>query len=310
MSNSSIGNLTDKLGTARLAGVFANQSPEWHAQRATGIGGSDVGTIVGCNPWQSAYHLAAVRLGKIENNFEPNEAMEWGTRLEPVILDKFAENHPEFIVHREVGSWTHQDREWQLANPDAIFEYYAEDPRKGEDQDVRAYGIVEVKTAEYEDAWSEGVPAYYRTQVQWYLQTFGFQRAIVVALFRGKRYREYEVLADEFEQETNLASVIEFKKLLDAGELPDFSAPMISTYNATRELHPEITDDEVELADLGVHYFLAVAEHDKSEEHLNEMRARILDAMGTAKRGLVNGEWLLTRQARNGGTPYLVAKRK
>jgi putative phage-type endonuclease len=299
MPVNSLSSFGDTLGTARFEGVFANQSPEWHAQRAKGIGGSDVGTIVGCNPWQSAYTLAAVRLGKIENNFQTSEAMEWGTRLEPVVLDKFADEHPELTLHREVGSWSHVERPWQLANPDGLFQ----------DGDGN-WGVVEVKTARFEDDWKDGVPAYYRTQVQWYLQTFGFTKAYVVALFSGSKYREFEVLADQFEQDTNLAAVEEWKNIVDSGDLPDFSAPFISTLTTTREMHPAIDSDaEVELGQLGVYYFLAENDFKQAESHFNEMKARVTEAMGTAKRGLVNGDWMLTRQSRNGGTPYLVSKR-
>jgi putative phage-type endonuclease len=299
MTNLSVFTAGDTLGSARYVGTFENQSPEWHDQRATGIGGSDVSTIVGCNPWQSAYSLAAVRLGKIENNFTTSEAMEWGTRLEPVVLDKFAESHPELTVHREVGSWHHVDREWQLANPDALFT-----------DEAGNMGIVEVKTARFEDDWKDGVPVYYRTQVQWYLQTFGFNTAIVVALFSGSKYREFTVPADDFEQDTNLAAVTEWKNIVDAGDLPDFSAPFISTLTTTREMHPEVDSDEsVELGDLGVYYFLAEQDFKQAESHFTEMKARVTQEMGTAKRGLVNGDWVLTRQSRNGGTPYLVSKR-
>lgn len=291
---------SDKAGSARLIGKFANGSPEWHEVRARGIGGSDVGTIVGCNPWQSAYYLAAVRLGKIDGTIAQNEAMEWGTRLEPVILDKFADEHPELALFREVGTWSHPDREWQHANPDALFQTADGD-----------FGIVEVKTARYEDDWKEGVPAYYRTQVQWYLQTFGYSKAYVVALFSGSRYREFEVIADEFEQDTNLAAVEQWRKTVEAGELPDFSEPMLSTYQATREQHPEIDSEaEVELGHLGVVYWQAMQDLAQAESHANELRARVMDAMGTAKRGLVEGHLLVTRQARNGGAPYLVNAKK
>jgi putative phage-type endonuclease len=299
MTKTSVSAVLDSIGSARYEGTFENGSPEWHAQRAKGIGGSDVGTIVGCNPWQSAYTLAAVRLGKIDSNVPASEAMEWGTRLEPVVLDKFEESHPELEVFREVGSWRHEEREWQLANPDGLFRDSAGN-----------WGVIEVKTARYEDDWKDGVPVYYRTQVQWYLQTFGFGRAIVVALFSGSKYREFEVLADKFEQDTNLAAVVEWKNVVDAGELPEFSAPFISTLTTTREMHPEIDSDaQVELGQLGIYYFLAEQDFKQAESHFNEMKARVTEEMGTAKRGLVNGDWLLTRQSRNGGTPYLVSKR-
>lgn len=299
MSSNTITALSDTLGTARLIGKFANQSLEWHALRATGIGGSDVGTITRCNPWSSPFALWARRTGRIADDAVTSEAAEWGTRLESVVLDKFAEEHPELVVHRDCGTWRHAEREWQLANPDAIYE-----TADG------TYGVVEVKTARYEDDWADGVPASYRAQVQWYLATFGLDHAYVVALFSGSKYREFEVKADQFEQDTNLAEVEKFRVYLDEDKQPDYDGAL-STYTAIREMHPSIdTEAEVELGTLGIEYSKALDQFSSAESHLNEMKSRVLDAMGDAKRGLVEDIWFVTRQARNGGTPYLVNKKK
>lgn len=298
MALNTLPTLTDTVGTARLLGNFENNSPEWHELRRTGIGGSDIAAICNASPWTSPFALWAKKTGRIPDDFTPSEAAEWGTRLEAVIIDKFEEEHPELTVHRNVGTWAHVDREWQLANPDALFVDAAGN-----------WGIVEVKTSRYEDDWSQGVPAYYRTQVQWYLQTFGFTKAYVVSLFAGSKYREFEMDADDFEQSTNLAQVEQFRAYIDKDEQPDYDGAL-STYETIRELHPDIdAEGSVELGDLGVHYFLAVIDFEKAEAHLNEMKSRVLDAMGSAKRGMIEDEWRLTRQARNGGKPYLVTKK-
>lgn len=288
------------IGQARLIGYFENQSPEWHAVRSQGIGGSEVATILGLSPWESAYTLWAKKTGRIETSSNSTQAMEWGTRLEPAILDKFADEHPDLILRREAGTWQNMDRAWQIVNPDAIYE--RPDGTKG---------LVEVKTARYPDAWTDGVPIYYRTQVQWYLQAFGLSHAYVVVLFSGSDYREFEILADEFEQDRNLAAVEEFKtRYLDTDLAPEFSEPMLSTYTTTREMHPEIDPDgEIELGALYEEFLLADAELAEATEEMNRQKATILDLMGNAKRGLYKGAWVVTRQARAGGAPYLVAKR-
>lgn len=282
---------------AEHIGNFDNGSTEWHEARAKGIGGSEVGTICGLNKWESPYTLWAKKTGKIPVSFEQNEAMEWGTRLEPVILDKFEDAHPELELHREVGTWHHPEREWQIANPDGI--YLTNDG---------TFGIVEVKTAQYEDEWSDGVPRYYETQVQWYLQTFGYSHAYVIALFHGNRYREYEVEASPIAQDYALNEVEKFRKFLTTDAEPDFDGTS-STYETVRVMHPDITDDEVELGYLGVQYFQLDEQFKVAEAQLKELKSRILDAMDTAKRGTVEGIWTFSRQARGTGAPYLVVKR-
>lgn len=293
--------LPKELGTARHVGTFENGSELWHQQRATGIGGSDVGVLCGLSKWESPYTWVAKRLGKIPSEIETSEPMEWGTRLEAPILDAFIEKHPQLTVYRDAGSWHHQDRPWQLANPDAIY------------QDAEGnWGIVEVKTARYEDDWDEKqntIPATYRAQVLWYLQTFGFQHAYVVVLFSGSKFRVFEVTMNDFEADTNLSVATEFKKLLDEQTLPPFSAPYNSTFETVRYMHPDIEDTEAELGMEGVAYFEAVRDLERAQADVDLCKSEILQLMGKAKRGMLNGQWVLTRQARNGGTPYLVNKR-
>jgi putative phage-type endonuclease len=290
--------LGETLGTARRVGSYDPKSPEWHDLRATGIGGSEVAAIVGCSPWKSAVTLWAEKTKQIEREEVTNPAAEWGTRLEPVVLDKFAELHPELKLHRDAGTWTHVERPWQLSNPDAIYE-----TADGQ------YGIIEVKTARYEDDWYQGVPVYYATQVQWYLQTFGFSHAYVVVLFQGSKYVEYELAANDFEQQMNLDTALNFRACVADHRQPDYDGSA-STYDTIRKLHPEIDPEgEEDLGDLGMYYTIALKEQEQAERHLNEMKSRVLDAMGKAKKGLVEGNVIVTRQARGNGAPYLVNKK-
>ena len=62
---------------------------EWLKERSKSIGGSEIGAILGMNPWQSAYALWCERTGKTAP-FEGNLATEVGTALEEFVADKFA----------------------------------------------------------------------------------------------------------------------------------------------------------------------------------------------------------------------------
>lgn len=289
-------------GDARLIGHFANGSDEWHAVRQTGVGGSDVSVICGLNPWESAYTWAAKRLGRIPNEFKTSNAMEWGTRLESVILQKFMEEHPELDIEADAGTWHHKDREWQIANPDAL----------AVDRDGNNY-IIEIKTARQNDWFdAEGnpsVPVYYRTQVQWYLQTFGYSKAIVAVFFRSEAdYREFVIDADPFEQDLNLKTVESMMTLINADSMPDYSAPFTSTLETVRKQHPDIDDVDIELGNVGQSFIERLAMLDDAERVADQLRAQVLGLMGNAKRGTVDGVVVVERRARKGGTPYLVKK--
>lgn len=284
-------------GDALFHGSADSGTQEWHDLRKAGIGGSDIAAICKVSPWASPWSVWARKTGLLEDTSGGSEAMEWGTRLESVILDRFSEDHPDLTVHRNVGTWRHSERPWQLANPDAIYS-------TGTDQ-----GIIEVKTSRFEDDWANGVPAYYRTQVQWYLQTFGFKHAYVIVLFGGQKYREFEIHAEEFEQEANLTEAEKLWHLVQSGEQPEFDGAM-ATLETVRQLHPSIDPEgECDLGDLYVHYMISLGIEAEAVARSNEMKSRIIDAMGDAKRGLFEDKWVLTRQSRNGGTPFLVQKK-
>jgi predicted phage-related endonuclease len=252
--------------------------------------------------------LWAKKSGKISDQIPQSEPMEWGSRLESVILDKFVESHPDLEVWGDAGTWEHVTDSFAHANPDGIY--------KRQDG---TWGIIEIKTAAYPDDWqllpqgvvgpSSGVPRYYLTQVQHYLRVFGFKEAIVCALFSGNKYREYLVEADEFQQQVDRDQVVKFLEALSAGVAPDWDGSA-STYESVRAMNPELTDDSVELGDLAEQLLYAHAEFGECEKALNALKSQVLDAMGFAKKGLFDGDVVVTRQAgRNGASPFLVIKK-
>lgn len=277
------------FGSAKLIGDFENQSAEWHELRASGIGGSQVGTILGLNPWESAYTLWAKLSGKIADSFEQNEKMLWGTLLEPVIRDQWAKENPEFEVF-DTGTWADG---WKHANPDGIL-------KCGDD-----YGLLEIKTAGYR---FDDVPASYVAQCQWYMYLLGLKWCKVVVLFQGSQLQTFHLDFDVEFVELMVSRVEQFWDNLPKDVAPDWDGSE-STYQTVREMHPDILDDEIELGSLGLKLLLAQASFDEAQNNLTEIKSRILDFMGKCKYGLVNGKVLTTRSSRNGGVPYLTIKK-
>jgi putative phage-type endonuclease len=286
-----------QIDVAIHLGTFASNSPEWHALRSKGIGGSLVGTIAGLNKWESPYTAWAKFTGRIPNETPDSPAMEWGRRLESVVLDKFQDEHPELEVIREVGTWQSLERPYQIANPDGI----ATD-------EFGNLCVIEIKTAKYPDDWEAGVPLYYLTQVQWYMSCLGIQRAFVAVLIGGSDYREYEVEADHFQQMADIALVEQFLDAVANEKAPDWDGSE-STYETVRKIHPEILDDDVELGELGALCLTAIQKESDAKAEALMFKSKVLDTMGLAKRGLVNGQWVFSRQARGSGSPFLTVKR-
>ena len=297
MTTESIAEIQAK-STATWLGSFTPDNPEWHELRSNRIGGSEVGAIVGASKYESAYSLWAKKLGLISDEVSDNEFMYWGRALEPVVIDRFELDHPELRLLRDVGTWVHRERDYHLANPDAIYQ-----------KPDGSYGVLEIKTARYSDDWVDGVPQYYMTQVQWYLSCFGFNEAYVAVLFAGSEYREFFIRAEPMWQESDLEKVQNFRECLRLEQKPAWDGAE-ATVMAVRQQHQDIDPkSQVELGELGLHYSSSLDDLETAKSKVNELQARVLDAMGSAKTGIIYDTPAFVRSSRKGGTPYLTRKR-
>lgn len=283
-----------EFNDAELVGMFEPDSEEWHEARKSGIGGSEIGTIVGLNPWDSAFALWARRTGQIPEKQLNSWAVRFGKAFEEPILRMWAAENPQWKVMR-TGTYRSKKHPWQLANPDAL----AQHVETGE------WMVIEVKTSR--QPWKEAPPAYV-AQVQHYMDVLGIEQGVLVGVV-GWDWEEREVYADTFYQEALRDAARRFWDHLVEVAPPVWDGSK-STYEAVRELHPDIDDDSVDLGLLGEE-LLSVAQHaSEAEFELNRVKAEVLDAMGRAKTGFIlrDGEQVrvASRQARGKGVPWLV----
>jgi putative phage-type endonuclease len=280
----------NELLDAVLLGDFANGSQEWHDLRNEPgvIGGSDIAACAGLSQWTSAITLWAKKTGQIPDEITPNMSMKLGTKLEAPILELFADEHPELEIY-ETGTWANKENPWARSNPDGLYK----------DADGN-WGIIEVKFSR--DYWS-GVPQSYRAQVLWYMKIFGIKQAKLVAL-AGSSYMEFDIEWDEFEAQTLWDAALRFRQACLELKMPYWDGSN-STLETIRALSPGISDTEVDLDDLGMHYINSVDELEKATVKTTELKARVIQAMDGAKRGLIFGEHLLSLRSRAGGAPYL-----
>ncbi|GLZ34840.1 hypothetical protein Lesp02_70270 [Lentzea sp. NBRC 105346] len=288
------------LGTAEHVGTFDAGSPEWHAARANTITGSRIAAVMGFSPWESRFSLWHRMAGMVADEVE-NDLMRWGKLLEPVILGEYAREH-DLSLNTRPGTWRNTARAWQVANVDAL------GPR-----------IVEAKYSPMNDGWGEPgtdqIPVYYRAQCLWYLDTFGgpaqgFERVDVAVFFGVTGYAEYHVdySADECRLMRNEARAFleTLPKGQNPGVRPDIDAHS-STYAVLRELHPEIDDEAIEVPDdVAVPYLDAIAALKSATEERERTAGVLLDAMGSARRAVHNGQQIAMRiPGRDGKPPYL-----
>lgn len=277
---------------AKLLGTFENGSPEWHEARADGIGGSEVGTILGLNPWESPFYLWASKTDNIPPKVLDSFAVKLGNYLEPVILDTILpDQHPDWEIYR-TGTYQHPTIPYLHANPDALAKVDGE------------WVVVEVKTSR--NYWSE-VPPAYRAQVMHYMNILGIKRGVVIGLV-GMDWVEHWIEFDEFEAQVIEQKCAEFWKLVVDNEQPSYDGSE-STYEAVREMHPDIDGTEVEID--GAHYLtLAQSKFDEAEAELRLAKSEVLAKMGTAQHCYIEYQGkkirVASRQSRKGSRPFLI----
>ena len=283
---------------AVLLGNEIHQSPEWHALRTNGIGGSEVAAIVGLSPWESRFSLWHRKRGSLGGQ-QVNDGMDWGTRLEPVVCAKFAETHDMLDV-QPAGTYRHHERTWQLANVDRLL--FDDEFRPG------PVAFLEAKTAHQFDAWewgkegTEDIPPYYRCQVMHYLDVLELPVAHVAVLIGGSDYREYQIKYDATEAEWLRAEAEKFWNEVLGGEAPPLDGSD-ATYEAVRELHPLINGEEVDLdADLYDAYVDTKALAETTATEHKRIKAELLAAMGEARYARVGNKTVLRRQPGRGGS--------
>lgn len=287
-------NIERILSNATSLGNFVNNSPEWHELRNQEgvISGSEIGTILGLSPWTSAFTLWAEKTGRIERPAVGNTAMRLGTLVEPAIRQLYQESHPDHVV-QEVGTYSHALYHWMHANPDAICL----------DENGEGY-ILEIKhTAMYWDS----IPEHYKAQVFWYMYVFDLKRAVFAVVNAG-RYKEYELVWDDFEFAAILQQVTRFRRYVLLEIQPDWDGSE-STYETVRQLSPGVESRDEELGLLGVELMNAQADFEKAEQHLREMKSRVIGALNGAKNGTIDGQVVVTLSQRSGNAPYLTIKK-
>ena len=158
---------------------------DWHELRAKRIGGSDVGAILGVNPYKS---IVDVYVDKTEgSDFKGNNATYWGHMLEGTILKEFSNKHKELIVYEVPYSVVN---DFLIANLDGALK----------DKETGDYGVLEIKTTSIwnKKEWEEDtIPQSYYAQVQHYLMLTGYKFAYVAVLIGGQQYKEFKVERSE-----------------------------------------------------------------------------------------------------------------
>lgn len=279
-------------------------SPEWLRLMTA----SKVAAVLGLSPWESRFSLWHRMAGYLEAKPETARTQR-GHYLEDAVAVWLADQYPMLRFSR-TGSWVNKARPWQSATPDRVV-------RDGR----RAVGVAEIKTAADWEEWgpdgSDEIPPHYRAQVVWQLDTLGLPAGYVGVLLPRLQLRAYTIRYDAGEADWIRGQVQAFLDSLPGGpaeEPPDIDEHD-ETWQAIRQLHPEISEEEIEVPlELAGLYCAAVSGLRAAENEHQLRRSELAQHMGDAKKAVVRvGDLVHTiagRQSQRGGTPFVKAATK
>lgn len=149
---------------------------KWLEWRKQGITATEAASIMFPDQHSSPLKVYTTKLGlTVSDQSDPEGYMEWGHRIEDLLVKKFMEKHPDF---HSCSQGRLYQRDWCKCSLDA--QCY-----DGDGNPV----IIECKTGQNEAKWNP-IPDRYYAQVQWQMYVTGIRTAYFSVLIRGHLWFE------------------------------------------------------------------------------------------------------------------------
>lgn len=182
-----------KLGNAEYAGTFKSGTRPWLEERRNGVGGSDVGLIIGTNAgyeesdWEAVYlsKVAPLSDEDVDGQNPTSGPIYRGNAWESVIYDRFQSEHPELELIHTKATWRNG---LATINVDGLISSTG---------DGVPDGIFEAKTSSRPEDWADGPPKGYLAQVTHYMERVGVDYAYVAVMIDDREFRSYRIERDQ-----------------------------------------------------------------------------------------------------------------
>lgn len=166
---------------------------EWLKYRESGIGSSEVATILGLNPWETPYQLWRRKKG-LDTAKEETFAMRAGHYLEDAVSLFWHDETGRDIIKRSAIDWliVNTDKPYMRVSPDRT--YWLSDSRKSSDK-----GILECKTTQMR-VDEDDIPKHWFCQVQYQLGVAELTQGSLAWLCSGREfgYKDIALVPDFF----------------------------------------------------------------------------------------------------------------
>lgn len=254
---------------------------EWLKERQCGIGGSDVGAILGVNKYKTAFEVYLEKTEPITEVGEQSESAYFGDIFEDVVAKEF-EKRTGKKVRRDRKHYKHKEYPFMVANIDRRV--------------VGENAILECKTANQflSNEWEEDeIPASYLLQVQHYLFVTEAELGYIAVLIGGQKFIWKQVQRDEELIEMIIEAENEFWKMVEDKTPP----PLDGSSAAEKYLLEKYSNAEVgKIEELGLEYkdkiknlFELKYQKDLLDTQIKEIENQIKFELKDAEIGFVPG---------------------
>lgn len=249
---------------------------EWLKGRQRGIGGSDVGAILGVNKWKTPFEVYLEKTEEITEVKETSEAAYWGTELEELVAKEFSKRTGK-KVRRDSRHLVHPKYPFMVANIDRRV--------------VGENAILECKTANQFLAkeWKDDeIPASYILQCQHYMSVTGAEKCYIACLIGGQRFIYKEIPRDNELIEMIIAAEKEFWEEHVMKRIP----PALDGSSAAEKYLKEKYSNPVQYSEINLksEYKEMIDEYLQLKENMKALETRLKEIENNIKNELADNE--------------------
>lgn len=187
----------DKI-TAGVDLSALSDEEQWHFRRRLGLGGSEAGTVLGLNKYQTPWDLWAIKTGRAAApDLSGNMAVKMGHKLEQTVAELYCEV-TGYTVRRSNVHHIHKDKPWLVGNLDRVIvgEKRGLECKTASGFAAKKGGFGKGNVYDQDGALvieCDEVPDTYLIQVQHYMAVTGLPVFDLAVLIDGRDFRVFTI---------------------------------------------------------------------------------------------------------------------
>jgi putative phage-type endonuclease len=266
------------------------QPDDWHQWRSQGIGASEAAAVCGLSRWRSPYQIWLAKTGNRTGEQAENEAMWWGTAMEPVIAAAYERRTGDKLSVGQICC-EHPDYDWMRATLDHL---------------GPGNRIVELKTAGMnsardlpDDGDTDGLPNEWLLQVQHQLAVTGLDWADLAVFHPSLQLRIYPIERCDSIIDALIEQESEFWQAVESREEPPPITPEDTEAWSKRIGNTGTMVDlkgDTESLLTAVEYLELGKKIKALEDTRDQARSRLIQALGTADVAELDEGWKISRK--------------